>query len=360
MGSKCPVPSGLDALRNVAVDEHAVGLQNAALLACDLGLHPFVIALPRVRLSELGRPEESAVVHAVERRGGQEVEGTRPSEIDAVVLEALACEIAAIERDRLRAELECEPCEPWLEESGPLARRWRPARIRSRRDVEDPLATNTRERPERALEPADEFLEDRRELHLAADLAPELVALIEHPGGASEQGALRPRSGVRQEAIAQGAVHYRDLMPHSRVTEPSHEELLRIYALPKTIAVVGASTAVGKAAHDIPQYLQSQGYRIVPVTPRGGEILGARAFPSLRDVDLPIDVVEVFRPPKEAEAVARDAVAIGAKVLWFQPGTDSDEAVLAVANSGVTIVTGRCMGVTHGLLGLGPGPHPRT
>ncbi len=149
-------------------------------------------------------------------------------------------------------------------------------------------------------------------------------------------------------------------MPHSRVTEPSHEELLRIYALPRTIAVIGASTAVGKPAHDIPQYLQSQGYRIVPVNPRGGEILGARAFPSLRDVDLPVDVVEVFRPPQEAEAIARDAVAIGAKVLWFQPGTDSDEAVRAVANSGLTVVTGRCMGVTHGLLGLGPGPHPVT
>ena len=134
--------------------------------------------------------------------------------------------------------------------------------------------------------------------------------------------------------------------------------LLRIYAQPKTIAVVGASNAVGKPAHDIPLYLQSQGYRIVPVNPRGGDPRRTRV-PSLRDVDVPIDVVEVFRPPDEAEAVARDAVAIGAKVLWFQPGTGSDELVRTVANSGITIVTGRCMGVTHGLLGLGPGPHAR-
>jgi len=147
-------------------------------------------------------------------------------------------------------------------------------------------------------------------------------------------------------------------MPHSPVKQPSHEELLRIYAQPKTIAVVGASDTVGKPAHDIPLYLQSQGYRIIPVNPRGGEILGERAFPSLRDVDVPIDIIEVFRPQREAEAVARDAVAVGAKVLWFQPGTDSDAAVRAVADSGITIVTGRCMGVTHGLLGLGPGPHP--
>jgi predicted CoA-binding protein len=144
-------------------------------------------------------------------------------------------------------------------------------------------------------------------------------------------------------------------MPHSPVPTPSHDDLLRIYEKPKTIAVVGASDTAGKPAHDIPQYLQSQGYRIIPVNPRGGEILGERAFESLRDVDKPIDIVEVFRPPREAVAVAREAVAVGAKVLWFQPGTESDAAVEAVADSGITVVTRRCMGVTHGLLGLGPG-----
>jgi predicted CoA-binding protein len=146
-------------------------------------------------------------------------------------------------------------------------------------------------------------------------------------------------------------------VPHR--SEPSHEDLLRIFAQPKTIAVVGASSAVGKPGHDIPRYLQSQGYRIVPVNPRGGEILGERAFESLREVDIPIDVVEVFRPPEEALAVARDAIAIGAKVLWFQRDTDSDEAVAAASDAGLTVITKRCMGVTHGLLGLGPGPHSR-
>lgn len=148
-------------------------------------------------------------------------------------------------------------------------------------------------------------------------------------------------------------------MPHSRAPEPTHDELLGIFRQPKTIAVVGASTAAGKPGHDIPFYLQSQGYRIVPVNPHGGEILGARAFPSLREIDVPIDVVDVFRPPKEAEAIARDAVAIGAKVLWFQLGTDTDEAAAIGEQGGLTVVRRRCMGVTHGLLGLGPGPHPR-
>lgn len=142
-------------------------------------------------------------------------------------------------------------------------------------------------------------------------------------------------------------------------SEPSREDLLSIFAQPKTIAVVGASSTVGKPGHDIPRYLQSQGYRIVPVNPRGGEILGERAFESLRDVDVPIDVVEVFRPPEEALAVARDAIAVGAKVLWFQKGTDSDEGVAAASDAGLMVVRKRCMGVTHGLLGLGPGPHAR-
>jgi len=148
-------------------------------------------------------------------------------------------------------------------------------------------------------------------------------------------------------------------MPQSRVKVPSRDELLRIYAQPKTIAVVGASERVGKAAHDIPRYLQSQGYRIVPVNPRGGEILGEHAFASLREVNLPIDIVEVFRPPAEAEAIARDAVAVGATVLWFQLGTDNDAAATLAEAGGLTVVRRRCMGVTHGLLGLGPGPHAR-
>ena len=148
-------------------------------------------------------------------------------------------------------------------------------------------------------------------------------------------------------------------MAHSQVKEPTHEELLGIFAQPKTIAVVGASSTVGKPGHDIPRYLQSQGYRIVPVNPHGGEILGERAFESLHDVDIPIDVVEVFRPPEEALAVARDAIAVGAKVLWFQKDTDSDEGVAAASDAGLTVITKRCMGVTHGLLGLGPGPHSR-
>jgi uncharacterized protein len=137
----------------------------------------------------------------------------------------------------------------------------------------------------------------------------------------------------------------------------TRETLLRIYEETQTIAVVGASTTEGKPGHDIPRYLQSQGYRIVPVNPRGGEVLGERSYLSLRDIDVPIDVVEVFRPPTEAEESARDAITIGASTLWFQPGTHTEEAVALARDAGLTVVAKRCMGVTHGWLGLGPGPH---
>jgi predicted CoA-binding protein len=144
--------------------------------------------------------------------------------------------------------------------------------------------------------------------------------------------------------------------PMDSVRHLSTQELVQIYERIKTIAVVGASADETKTANVIPSYLQSQGYRILPVNPRGGEILGERAYATLQDVDLPIDVVDVFRPPAEAEAVARAAIAKGVAILWFQPGTHTDQAAALAADAGLTVVTGRCMGALHAALGLGPGP----
>jgi predicted CoA-binding protein len=134
------------------------------------------------------------------------------------------------------------------------------------------------------------------------------------------------------------------------------ERLLRVYAEAKTIAVVGASGDPAKPAHQIPRYLQQQGYRILPVNPRGGELLGEPVARSLAEVDGPVDVVEVFRPAAEAPQVAREAVKVGAKVLWLQLGIESEEARQVAEAAGLTVVMDRCMGETHGELGLGPGP----
>ena len=134
------------------------------------------------------------------------------------------------------------------------------------------------------------------------------------------------------------------------------EELARIFAETRTIAVVGASGDPAKPAHSIPQYLQRQGYRILPVNPRGGELLGEPVARSLSEVEGPVDVVEVFRPAEEAPQIAREAVAVGAKVLWLQLGIASEEARRIAEAAGLTVVMDRCMGATHGELGLGPGP----
>jgi predicted CoA-binding protein len=127
----------------------------------------------------------------------------------------------------------------------------------------------------------------------------------------------------------------------------SEEQYRRIYGDVKTIAVVGASKNPAKAAHGIPAYLRREGYRIIPVNPAGGEMFGEQARASLSEIDEPVDVVDVFRPAEETPEIARQAAAIGAKVLWLQEGIHSDEAQRIAEEAGMTFVSDTCMGHTH-------------
>ena len=146
-----------------------------------------------------------------------------------------------------------------------------------------------------------------------------------------------------------------DALP--RTYRARREELLRIYRDTRTIAVVGASDDRSKPAGYIPAYLQSQGYRIIPVNPVRDTVLGEPTVKALGDITESVDVVDVFRPAAEGPGIARDAAAIGANVIWFQPGTQSAEASAIAREAGLTVITRLCMGATHGILGLGPGPH---
>ena len=94
----------------------------------------------------------------------------------------------------------------------------------------------------------------------------------------------------------------------------------------------------------------------MPVNPHGGELFGEPVARSLAKVDGPVDVVEVFRPASEAPEIAREAVKAGAKVLWLQLGIESEEARQVAGAAGLIVVMNRCMGATHGALGLGPVP----
>jgi uncharacterized protein len=137
---------------------------------------------------------------------------------------------------------------------------------------------------------------------------------------------------------------------------PTEDELKKIYSETKTIAVVGASTDAFKAAHRIPRYLKSQGYKIIPVNPTVDEVFDEPAVDSIADIKEPIDAVDVFRPAEEAPEIARQAVAAGARVLWLQEGIVSEEARKIAEEGGLKVVMDMCMGTTHGRLGLGPGP----
>jgi len=112
-----------------------------------------------------------------------------------------------------------------------------------------------------------------------------------------------------------------------------------------TIAVVGLSSRPGRPSLEVARYLQAHGYRIVPVNPNETEVLGEHAYPSLRDLppDLAIDVVDVFRRAEQTPAVARDAVAIGAKVLWLQEDIISEEAATIATAGGLDVIMGVCI-----------------
>jgi predicted CoA-binding protein len=133
---------------------------------------------------------------------------------------------------------------------------------------------------------------------------------------------------------------------------PPRDELTAIYRSSSTIAVVGMSSDPSKDAHTVPKYLMEHGYRVIPVNPGAGSILGVDSVASLADIEVPIDVVDVFRPAAEGPDIARAAVAAGARVLWMQPGTESDEAVAIATDAGLTLVAGHCIRATHRLLGL--------
>ena len=92
-------------------------------------------------------------------------------------------------------------------------------------------------------------------------------------------------------------------------------------------------------------YLQDNGYRIVPINPNETEVLGERAYPSLLDIpdDIRVDVVDVFRRPEHTPDVARDAVKIGARLLWLQEGIVSEEAARIAQEGGLDVIMGVCI-----------------
>jgi hypothetical protein len=126
--------------------------------------------------------------------------------------------------------------------------------------------------------------------------------------------------------------------------------LRRIFSGGRTVAVVGLSADWFRPSYFVGKYLQEHGFRVIPVNPRYPEILGERCYPTLRDIPVSVDIVDVFRKPQDCVPIAEDAVAIRAHVLWLQLGVMNAEAEAIAAAGGLTVVTDRCIKIEYARL----------
>jgi len=140
-------------------------------------------------------------------------------------------------------------------------------------------------------------------------------------------------------------------MSHSN---PSDADLKQLLASATTIAIVGASSNPERSSYGIMERLQKVGYNVIPVNPRETEILGARAYASLEDIPVPVDIVDVFRRAEDTPGIADEAVAIHAKALWLQTGISSDEAAARATAGGLIAVMDACIATVHSLLHVPP------
>jgi predicted CoA-binding protein len=123
--------------------------------------------------------------------------------------------------------------------------------------------------------------------------------------------------------------------------------LRRILGDCRTIAVVGLSANWYRPSYFAAKYMQDKGYRIVPVNPNYGEVLGEKCYPDLRSIPDPVDIVDCFRKPGEMVSIARDAVAIHARVLWMQLGIRNLEAARIASDAGLEVVMDHCVKIEH-------------
>ncbi|MBL8379742.1 MAG: CoA-binding protein [Burkholderiales bacterium] len=126
--------------------------------------------------------------------------------------------------------------------------------------------------------------------------------------------------------------------------------LRRILATNKTIAVVGLSGDWFRPSYFAAKYMQEHGYRVVPVNPKYPEILGEKSYASLKDIPFPVDMVDCFRKTADIVPIAREAIAIGAKVLWQQLGVTNLEADALARAARLDSVMDRCVKIEHARL----------
>ena len=135
-------------------------------------------------------------------------------------------------------------------------------------------------------------------------------------------------------------------------------DIKEILSKNKTIAMIGVSKDLSKPSTIVMKYMQKYGYKVLPINPnaKGDKILGEEVYGKLDEIKTPIDIVDVFRPSKEAVEIAKDTVKIGAKVLWLQLGIRSNEAKLIVETNNIDYVENRCTKMEYQKLFLNINP----
>ena len=123
--------------------------------------------------------------------------------------------------------------------------------------------------------------------------------------------------------------------------------LRRILTRFRVVAVVGLSANWYRPSYFAAKYLRDHGYRVIPVNPNHAEVLGEKCYPTLAAIPETVEIVDCFRKAEEIPALAREAVAMGAKVLWMQLGVRSDAAASIANGGGLEVVMDRCMKIEH-------------
>jgi predicted CoA-binding protein len=124
----------------------------------------------------------------------------------------------------------------------------------------------------------------------------------------------------------------------------SEAEIAHLLSRVRFIALVGASDRPGRPSHGVMRFLQTHGYRVFPVNPQlaGQQIHGERVYGTLSEIEEPIDMVDIFRRPQAAGEAVDEAIAIGAKSIWMQPGVINHEAAARAEAAGLEVVMDRC------------------
>ena len=127
-------------------------------------------------------------------------------------------------------------------------------------------------------------------------------------------------------------------------------QLRRILKENPTIAIVGLSADWFRPSYFAAKYMQEHGFKIIPVNPKYTEILGEKCYPDLKSIPEKVDMVDVFRKSADCAPIAKEAVAIGAKVLWLQLGVENDEAKAIAETGGLEFVQNRCVKIEYARL----------